>query len=102
MTNPETTTPASAEAKPKRTRKQKQRLAQNIVLQLLAMLGIGLLLYPEAANWWNSLGYDEEVSGYVRQIEKTTPEEHQRHLDAAYHNNYQIEPGPISLYKKTH
>lgn len=95
MTNPETTTPASAEAKPKRTRKQKQRLAQNIVLQLLAMLGIGLLLYPEAANWWNSLGYDEEVSGYVRQIEKTTPEEHQRLLDAAYHYNDQIEPGPL-------
>lgn len=95
MTNSETTTPASAEAKPKRTRKQKQRLAQNIVLQLLAMFGIGLLLYPEAANWWNSLGHDEEVSGYVRQIENTTPEERQRLLDAAYHYNDQIEPGPL-------
>lgn len=81
-------------SKPGRSRKQKQRLASNIALQIFAMLGIGLLVYPDGADWVNSLGHNEEISGYVRQYENTPPQERQRILDAAYNYNEQLEPGP--------
>ncbi|GAB3597810.1 Sortase family protein [Corynebacterium faecale] len=83
-------------AKPKRTKKQKQRLASNILLQILAMFGIGLLIYPDGADWVNSLGHNSEISGYVREVENTNPEERQRILDAAYAYNDQLEPGPLT------
>lgn len=82
--------------KPKRTKKQKQRLATNILLQILAMFGIGLLIYPDGADWVNSLGHNAEISGYVRQIENTPPEERQRILETAYNYNDQLEPGPLT------
>lgn len=83
-------------SKPGRSRKQKQRLASNIALQIFAMLGIGLLVYPDGADWVNSLGHNEEISGYVRQYENTPPQERQRILDAAYNYNEQLEPGPLT------
>lgn len=79
-----------------RTKKQKQRLASNIALQIFAMLGIGLLIYPDGADWVNSLGHNSEISGYTRQIENTPPEERQRILDVAYNYNDQLEPGPLT------
>lgn len=79
-----------------RTKKQKQRLASNIALQVFAMFGIGLLIYPDGADWVNSLGHNSEISGYTRQIENTPPEERQRILDVAYNYNDQLEPGPLT------
>lgn len=79
-----------------RTKKQKQRLASNIALQVFAMFGIGLLIYPDGADWVNSLGHNSEISGYTRQIENTLPEERQRILDVAYNYNDQLEPGPLT------
>lgn len=84
------------QAKKVRTKKQKQRLASNIALQIFAMLGIGLLIYPDGADWVNSLGHNAEISGYTRQIENTPPEERQRILDVAYNYNDQLEPGPLT------
>lgn len=40
-----------------------------IGLQLLAMLGLAVLLYPKAADWITALGHDAEVSGYIREVE---------------------------------
>lgn len=82
--------------RPKRTRKQKQRLATNIFLQIFAMFGIGLLIYPDGADWVNSLGHNAEISGYVRQIENTPPEQRRDILEAAYTYNQQLDPGPLT------
>lgn len=60
------------------------------------MFGIGLLIYPDGADWVNSLGHNSEISGYTRQIENTPPEERQRILDVAYNYNDQLEPGPLT------
>ncbi|MFP7366135.1 class C sortase [Corynebacterium callunae] len=85
-----------AAAKPPRTRKQKQRLIQNIALQIFAMMGIVLLIYPDAADWVNSIGHNAEISGYRQQIENTPSEERQKLLDAAYNYNDQLDPGPLT------
>ena len=68
----------------------------SVGLQLGAMLGIGLLVYPDAANWINSLDHNSEISGYVRQVDSTPSEERQRVLDAAYAYNGELEPGPLT------
>lgn len=60
------------------------------------MLGIGLLIYPAAADWVNSIGHKSEISDYVHQVESTPGEERQRILDAAYAYNDEIEPGPLT------
>ncbi|CAG7607524.1 class C sortase [Leucobacter soli] len=74
----------------------RRRLALNIGLQVVAMLGIALLVYPDAANWFARLGHNAEISGYVERVASTPPAERQRILDAAYDYNDQLEPGPLT------
>lgn len=81
---------------PKQSRRKKRGLTLNVLLQIFAMVGIGLLVYPDAANWINSIGHNSEISGYVREVENTPGAERQRILDAAYTYNDQLEPGPLT------
>jgi sortase A len=66
------------------------------VLELFAMVGIGLLVYPQAANWIATLHHNSEISGYVERVEQTPSEARQRIIDAAYAYNDQLEPGPLT------
>lgn len=77
-------------------RRRRRSLVASSVLQVFAMIGIGLLLYPQAADWVNGLGHNAEISGYIQQVENTPGQEQQRILDAAYTYNDQIEPGPLT------
>ncbi len=85
-----------ARGEQQRTPKRTRQLAVNAVLQVVAMFAIGLLVYPDAADWINSIGHNGEISGYVRQVESTPSEERQRILDVAYAYNDQLEPGPLT------
>lgn len=67
-----------------------------VVLQLLAMLGIGLLVYADAADWFSRFGHNSEISGYTQRVENTPSAERQRVLDAAYAYNESLEPGPLA------
>lgn len=60
------------------------------------MFAIGLLVYPEGANWVNAIGHNSEISGYMRQVEQTPSAERQQILDAAYAYNNQLKPGPLT------
>lgn len=88
-----TTATTARHAKPRGSRK---RLISNIILQVLAMLGIGLLVYPDGADWVNRIGHNSEISGYLSEVDNTPPEERQRILDAAYAYNDQLQPGPLT------
>lgn len=79
-----------------RSSRKKRRLAVNIVLQVLAMAGIGLLVYPDAANWFAALGHNSEISGYIERVEATPSAERQAILDAAYAYNQELRPGPLT------
>lgn len=83
-------------AKKKRTQRQRRRLSLNIALQIFAMLGIGLLVYPDAANWFATLNHNSEISGYIDRVEQTPSAERQAILDAAYAYNEQLQPGPLT------
>lgn len=66
-----------------------------VVLQLVAMIGIGALLYPVAADWVATLGHNSERSGYVRQVEALTAAERSAGLRAAREYNEHLPPGAL-------
>lgn len=79
----------------RRSGRRWRRLAVGIVLQLVAMIGIGLLVYPDAADWFARLDHDAQISGYVDTVADTAGSERQQMLDAAYAYNDQLQPGPL-------
>lgn len=81
---------------PQSGRQKTRRLVTNIVLQIIAMVAIGLLVYPDAANWFATMRHNSEVSGYLRRVQETPSAQRQRILDAAYEYNQQLTPGPLT------
>lgn len=61
-----------------------------ILLQVIAMVGIGALVYPLAADWFSSLAHNAERSGYVREVSSLTEAERSAALDAARSYNEQL------------
>ncbi|WP_224763686.1 class C sortase [Salinibacterium sp. ZJ70] len=64
-----------------------------VALQVGAMVGIGALLYPTAADWFATLAHNAEVSGYVRAIEALPEAERLEHLQTAQRYNSFMPPG---------
>ena len=50
------------------TKAVRRRRAINILLQLVAMIAIGMLVYPQAANWISRIGQNSQISGYIEQV----------------------------------
>ena len=104
MAAPAVTKPEAPEAsRPRRPvqekrgkRKKKGRgLAVNIVLYVLALIAIGALLYPTAANWFADRRHNSEISGHLSSVEKTPPAEREHKLDVAYKCNDELQVGPL-------
>lgn len=74
----------------------KRRLLFNIALQVFAMLGIGLLVYPTAANWFSALGHNSEISGYLSSVAALSDAERSEKLAAADAYNAVLEPGKLT------
>lgn len=65
-------------------------------MQVVAMVAIGLLVYPDAADWFATRRHNAEISGYVTRVEETSTEERLRVLAAAYDYNNSLVPGPLT------
>lgn len=74
---------------------QKRNLRTPILLQLAAMIGIGALLYPSAADWVATLGHNAEVSGYVREVEQLPGEVRLEKLQVAKDYNAHMPAGVL-------
>lgn len=85
--------PTTAPASPTRRRRG---LARGVALLASSMVAIGMLVYPQAANWVARIGHNAEISGYVHQVDATDAEERRVILDAAYAYNDQLDPGPLT------
>lgn len=86
-------TSSAGRSRPGRSRRW---LATSVILQVVAMIAIGLLVYPDAADWFASLRHNSEISGYIERVNQTPTEEQQRILAAAYAYNEQLVPGPLT------
>ena len=91
--------PPSPDAAPERSRRRPgraRRILVSVLLQIVAMAGIGLLVYPDAADWFARLDHNAEISGYVDTVAQTVTGERKAMLDAAYAYNDQLQPGRSS------
>lgn len=89
-------TDTQPQPEPKAPAKKSKGRFGAVVLQIIAMLGIGLLVYSDAADWFSRLGQSSEITGYTKRAEQTPAEERQRVLDAAYAYNEELDPGPLT------
>lgn len=83
---------------PKRQNPKKKRrrgLTVNIVLYVLALVAIGAMLYPSAADWFANRRHNSEISGYLSSVAKTPPAEREHKLDVAYTYNDELDVGPL-------
>lgn len=66
-----------------------------VLMQAVIIVGVVLLLYPTAADWFSSRLHNAEVSGYVQAVEQAKPEVRQDMLDAAREYNAMMPQGPL-------
>ncbi|MHA3683370.1 class C sortase [Leucobacter sp. HY1908] len=78
--------PSADRVTPHRVRR---RLAVPIALQLLAMAGIGALVYSSAADWFATINHNAEVSGYTESVNKAPSQdlEHARTIAQNYNEH---------------
>lgn len=65
------------------------------LLQVLAMVGLGALVYSSAADWFATLNHNSEVSGYVRQVEQLPDPQRQAKLQVARDYNAHMPAGVL-------
>lgn len=73
--------------------KKKRSFLIPSLLQIMAMVGLGVLLYPSAANWFSTLGHDAEIAAYIREIENLQQEDVLDELARAQEYNENIPTG---------
>lgn len=66
-----------------------------MAIVVVAILGIGVLLYPDAASWFSDRKHATDVNGYVSQIQSMDPEETQEQLAEARRYNSNLPGGPL-------
>ncbi len=76
-------------------RKRKGSLLVPVILQVLAMVGVGALVYTSAAEWFAKIRYDSEITGYVEQVQKLPTEQQVAMLQAAHDYNAQMPEGVL-------
>ncbi len=92
MTHP---TPERADASVAEKRVTRGRIGVPLLLQATAMLGIGALLYPTAAEWVATLEHNSEVSGYVERADALPDSAKLTALAAAEAYNARMPLGPL-------
>lgn len=76
-----------------------KRHLSTILLAFALLAGIGLLAYPSASDWWNSLHQSQAIAGYIRQVKSNPDEENQAIWDAAvaYNRGLDTSDGRFAL-----
>lgn len=68
---------------------------QQVVVAVVLMAGVGILLYPTAADWFAARVHATEVSGYVDYTDALPDEARERMLEAAHTYNDDLPGGPL-------
>ncbi|MFJ5956196.1 class C sortase [Paenarthrobacter sp. NPDC092416] len=85
---------------PNRTRRGLRHLTgpwtkQRFLIVLVAVIGVGILLYPTAAAWFSDRVHATEISGYVDSVETLNPSAKKALLDQARTFNDELPSGPL-------
>lgn len=68
---------------------------QRILIVVVAILGVGVMLYPTAAAWFSDRVHATEISGYVDTVESLSPSAQKALLDEARQFNKDLPSGPL-------
>jgi sortase A len=68
---------------------------QRVFIVLVAIIGVGVLLYPTAAAWFSDRAHATEISGYVDTVENLSPSARKELLDGARQFNKELPSGPL-------
>ena len=60
-----------------------QRNLTNLILVLIALVGIGLIAYPSFADWWNSFHQARAVASYMEAVSNMDKEKYEKMLKEA-------------------
>lgn len=66
-----------------------------LVIFLLVVLGLGMLLYTQAADWFATRNHNAEVSGYIAAVDELSAAERVRALELASDYNDRMPQGPL-------
>ncbi|MFP7366137.1 class C sortase [Corynebacterium callunae] len=77
----------------KRRKKSKRNLIIPWILQVGAMIGIAVLLYPTAADWFATRAHNAEISGYKQEIEQIPAQDLLKKRELAKEYNANIPAG---------
>ena len=86
----------------KKPKKQRSWLARNfltILLSIVLIVGIGLLLYPTFANWWNSTRQSKAMNQYIADMEAIDMEAIEAAIASAKEYNADIAKGGSIAWK---
>ena len=79
-----------------RAKKNKARRRQflsgliNVLLILIFLTGVGLLVYPSFADWWNSFHQTRAVASYIEAVSNMSDEENEKIWDEAVEYNKKV------------
>lgn len=68
--------------------------AMIVVFAIILLGGVGLLVYPTFADWWNRLHASRAVAGYVEQVEDMSAERRAQMLEQARQYNARLNTLP--------
>ena len=63
-----------------------------LIIVAVGLFGLGLILYPSVADWWNSFHQSRAVASYAQKVANMDTSEYERILAEAeaYNNNLAI------------
>ncbi|WP_276573613.1 hypothetical protein [Arthrobacter sp. StoSoilB13] len=68
---------------------------QRLLIVVVAVMGVGILLYPTAAAWFSDRVHATEISGYVDSVQTMNPSAKKSLLDQAREFNEELPSGPL-------
>lgn len=81
---------------PKRWRRIRDAWSlQRVLIVVVAVVGVGVLLYPTAAAWFSDRVHATQISGYANTVESLSPSAQQELLDQARQFNRELPAGPL-------
>ncbi|MFF2297875.1 class C sortase [Arthrobacter sp. NPDC058127] len=66
-----------------------------VTMMVIAALGLGLVLYPQAADWFSSISHNSQLSGYAQEVNQLEPSARTKVLDRARAYNSRIPDGQL-------
>ncbi len=66
-----------------------------VTMMVIATVGLGLVLYPQAADWFSSISHNSQLSGYAQEVEQLEPSARTKVLDRAREYNSRIPAGQL-------